>query len=989
MSMNARRINKRLATLNQEQIAYINGCNILQRAVWRITHEDPLFCFRSQIKRYILREAVLILINLRERSNRAILKLTILKWLQKAQNVAKNNERLRALLKIIFLNNESKNKNAMTKYLHKWAAKASMSESEILKKYGYLFKFLDLLKNAALFPAKKQFFDNLKKFENPEYFKKPLRNIVKVYNRNLLNQLKRAFNKWRLNARDGELNELKKKVLINTIISTIRNRDRQALLKALRTWHNNALTERLCDDFDEADFFNRMRTLVALYGKYNKINRLNKLNLLSKAFAKWRLNTIEKGEPLESRILKAKEHMLKHNINQNAEDLLNALRDVSEIKRLETLLRKFVLRAPKYNHPILRRALRKWRDNTKELNNRDLIRSLQLRYVTDKIDRNRKDRLKELLRKAFQTWRRNTTGPKTALPDTEKAIYLLRKATVQPFFQKMRENIIKDMNNQRFRGLIAAYFRKSDKDLLHWWLGQWRRNALNLKIYELKALLLKHLYDDKVRNAQLKAIRDLKEKLNNYEFKEILKSTILANHITSINRINDEINKRKLTRALFLWRSKLEKKKEPNLENYDEGSKFLQRFCWRQTHPDVLDAFDFKITIPAIDKLLRKIIINKNKKDVRDTLLKNLYKWRMHCAKPEENIEQKMKYMFEEYLENEPIRKKRFSMYKEIVKVLKQCRENKEDAAKKIADYLRGIKEIPDQIRNLRISKYLMRLMNIYSNNDYLRLRSALNEWARRARNVKADEDARVIQKFIRDKLAKRLKKRAILEKAVEHTKTYIKMRIFDIITDYANKNRIPDILLKYYLRKNAEDMKLLREKFNHWRNLLPYMRNEDAASLIQAAIKGYLLRKDFKRFNRLSEILYKIIEKMMEKDYIGPALKKWQKNARLLKCHEDARTIQDFCRKNLRKRIKNKAKKEMQILYKKYIYKLIAEMLKTKKINPQDVEKLYHTLKRVAVREPFYKLLEGLRWKIIIKNLKNVPKIYDRNRKEILRKYL
>ena len=127
----------------------------------------------------------------------------------------------------------------------------------------------------------------------------------------------------------------------------------------------------------------------------------------------------------------------------------------------------------------------------------------------------------------------------------------------------------------------------------------------------------------------------------------------------------------------------------------------------------------------------------------------------------------------------------------------------------------------------------------------------------------------------------------------------------------------------------------------------------------------------------------------MMEKEYIGPALKKWQKNARLLKCHEDARTIQDFCRKNLRKRIKNKAKKEMQILYKKYIYKLIAEMLKTKKINPQDVEKLYHTLKRVAVREPFYKLLEGLRWKIIIKNLKNVPKIYDRNRKEILRKYL
>ena len=92
MNMNARRLSKRLTTLNQEQIAYISGCNTLQRAVWRITHEDPLFCFRSQIKRYSLKEAVLILINHREKRNRAILKLTVLNWLQKAKTITKNND---------------------------------------------------------------------------------------------------------------------------------------------------------------------------------------------------------------------------------------------------------------------------------------------------------------------------------------------------------------------------------------------------------------------------------------------------------------------------------------------------------------------------------------------------------------------------------------------------------------------------------------------------------------------------------------------------------------------------------------------------------------------------------------------------------------------------------------------------------------------------------------------------------------------------------
>ena len=990
MNMNARRLSKRLSTLNQEQVAYINGCNVLQRAVWRITHEDPLFCFRSQIKRYLLREAILILFNIRERNNRALLKFTLLKWLQKAQTVSKNKERLRALLKIIFLNHESKNKTTISKYLLRWAAKASKSEAEILKKYGNLFKFLDLLKNNALLPAKKKFLYNLKRTENPEYFKKPLKNCFKYYNRNALNELKRAFNKWRLNARGGELNDLKRKVLKTTVMLTIKNREKQLLLKALRTWYNNALMERLLNDFDEEDFINRMRSLIFIYGKYNRIKKLNKLNLLSKALAKWRFNTTERGEPLETRILKAKEHMLKHNINKNAEDLLNSLREVSEIKKLEQLLKKFVLRAPKYNHPILRRALRKWYDNVKELNKKDLIRKLQLKLITDKADRNRIDKIKDILRKAFQRWRRNSSVPKTALPDTEKAINFLRKATVQPFFQKMRENIIKDMNKERFRALIAAYFRKNDKDLLHWWFGQWRKNALKLKVYELKALLLKHLADTKERNAKLKAIHTLKDKLYNYRFKDVIKVTILKTAVNRINRVNDEINKAKLTRALFLWRSKLDNKKDQEkLDSYDEGSKVLQRFCWRTTHRDLLDAFDYKITLPEIEKLLRKIIINQNKNNVKDVLLKKLYRWRMNCVKPEENKVEKLKFMLEEYLNQEPVRKKRFSGIKELVRIMKKCRETKEDAARKIADYLRGIKEIPDQIRNLRMSKYLMKIIGIYSYYDLLRVKSALNEWARRARNLKADEDARIIQKFIRDKLNKRLKKRQRLEEAIEHTKRYILMRIFDKLFDYADKNRIPDILIKYYLRRNAEDMKLLREKFNHWRNLLPHMRLEDAASKLQAHIKGYLLRKDFNRFNRLTELLYKFIGKILEKDYVEPAFQKWKKNARLIKCVEDARIIQDFCRKNLHKRLKGKAQSGIVNIFKRFVFKKIVEVLKTKVINPEDIDNLYRTIKRVVCREPFYKLLEGLRWKMIINNLKNIPKVYERNRKDVLRKYL
>ena len=143
-------------------------------------------------------------------------------------------------------------------------------------------------------------------------------------------------------------------------------------------------------------------------------------------------------------------------------------------------------------------------------------------------------------------------------------------------------------------------------------------------------------------------------------------------------------------------------------------------------------------------------------------------------------------------------------------------------------------------------------------------------------------------------------------------------------------------------------------------------MRLEDAASKLQANIKGYLLRKDFYRFNRISEILYKFIGKILEKETPEYALHKWRKNARLIQCEENSKIIQEFCRRNLDKYLKGAAERDLHDLFKRYIYKLIAKMLKTKTINPEDIDNFYHTVRRVFCREPFDKLIKGLRWKMI-----------------------
>jgi hypothetical protein len=78
--MSLRKTPKRISTLNQEQIAYINGCAILQKAVWRIAHKDPLSALCSQFELKTIRRACYILIAIREKSRETGLRCAFEKW---------------------------------------------------------------------------------------------------------------------------------------------------------------------------------------------------------------------------------------------------------------------------------------------------------------------------------------------------------------------------------------------------------------------------------------------------------------------------------------------------------------------------------------------------------------------------------------------------------------------------------------------------------------------------------------------------------------------------------------------------------------------------------------------------------------------------------------------------------------------------------------------------------------------------------------------
>ena len=261
-------------------------------------------------------------------------------------------------------------------------------------------------------------------------------------------------------------------------------------------------------------------------------------------------------------------------------------------------------------------------------------------------------------------------------------------------------------------------------------------------------------------------------------------------------------------------------------------------------------------------------------------------------------------------------------------------------------------------------------------------------EWVRRARCIKQESCSEIIQKFIRDKLQRRVTLKDKLEKACQHTKIYLLDQILNRLTDYASKNILRDILLKYFNNKDANNMKLLKDKFNKWNSLLPYLRRIDASILIQSWYRGGVIRDELKSFNRINELLINIISRY--KNDPAPYFQKWAKNARLLKALEMDLVIQNFIRNKLANRLKGKASSALQDLFRKFIHKKVAEVLKeVGKFNPDDYEKFEILLMNTLRRKPYEHLMKGLRWNGILRGIKFAPELFEKLRKMHLRKYL
>ena len=942
------KMSKRKNESNNNQFAYINGCSILQRTVWRLSQDDLLTAMINKVSSLLLRDAILLLINIRKRLLKLKMRIVLNKWLKSSMKMNEVINKRNILLKLIILAKDAKYKALLAKYFQKWKSVLSISEKEILNKYGTIFKLLDNIKNVSLKPIKKNFFERVRVSKNPTLLKNSTKKCFELYDKNIKDFMKKILFNWRISANKITMKEIKKCLMCNITILLINRTSKQSLLKALKNWHNNVLLQKI--------EYTKIINLFVIYAKWKK-DRIR--NLFHSALFKWHNNILKKHDS-KTNILNAKIFMLKYNINKNSVDLLNGMEFIHSYEKGKKLLRKFLNRKKNLSNEILRKILKKWYYNTKDLTNKNLLKVVLLKHAVNLNDLNNRNFIDSTLIKTLNIWRRNCIKLKIFLSVTEKAFRFILKAAASSFFYKLKQKMLKDLCKKKFTEIMRRIVKNSDKALIHWWLCEWRKKAKKLQEYNIKALLINSSLNFNEEIDKLRALKNIQKlaTVNNikYDFKQkIIK--IVFNKYEDLGEIK---YREKFAAAFYRWKSNIchFKSSYEVIQMYKNGGDILQRFVWSNTHFEIFNAFGDKLIEKAKKKMLIKLLLYLNKKYLKDLLRKFFYRWRINSRR--NNSIEKLHEIFEKYILTEPVRNELMMPYKDIVGLLFDWCNEKQKGAKDIEEFLIGIKEFPSQIRSMKIMISLAKLCKKRNYIYIYQLISTFKEWARKTRILKAQKDARIIQKYLRKKLI-----------------------------DATNKNKIVDILTKYIFRKNNNNMQNLRDKFDHWRNLLSYLRKYDAAEYIQACYRGKKFRDDLNRENKIIFLLRNIITKYALKNGLESVWQKWKKNIRFEKCNKDSKIIQHFLRHRLQKKLKKHAKSILQNLFKNLFFKKLTEIMKKAgRINLEAAEKLYRILMGIAFREPFNRLKNAAKWKEVMNKIKCLPDIFKRFVKGNLKKY-
>ena len=276
---------------DQNLLNYLKGTEILQRACWRYTHEDPLHAMGEKIDGEDVLYKLRRLVKIKKLTNKELLRKYFNRWKKNTLRGTDPEILYKLLAKLIEITSNNHKRKILSKKLNKWRRAAGINPYDSLKKAKDIYDLADLIKRINIQKNGDEFLDRLDKTRHPNRFKNKLIKLYKRKEKDNKDLLRKYFDKWRKNVQRVNVKILKSKIMYKIYDKNTSGQDRDLLNKYFQRWKNAAFKDNLRKyKTDLIEINTRQEDTKRLFVKtiVNNLDKRTNKDLLRAYFNRWK-----------------------------------------------------------------------------------------------------------------------------------------------------------------------------------------------------------------------------------------------------------------------------------------------------------------------------------------------------------------------------------------------------------------------------------------------------------------------------------------------------------------------------------------------------------------------------------------------------------------------------------------------------------------------------------------------------------------------------
>ena len=220
------------------QMKYSKGLDILQKTLFRISHEDIVISLSIKIREIFIRHFLIIISSIRKREKIDIIKKNLYHWRYINKNYKIKNNQIKTKLKIILLKKYNYDTKNLLKYFNIWKNSNKINK-ELYNQFNNILKYYC---NKNYLDTKKIMINNLiDRYKNNQKEKLKI-NLRKMFIKYIFNKISHSLNELTININIKNLLIITKEIKYNAKI--------EFLIKIIRKWRfmtfvNNLVKKKL------------------------------------------------------------------------------------------------------------------------------------------------------------------------------------------------------------------------------------------------------------------------------------------------------------------------------------------------------------------------------------------------------------------------------------------------------------------------------------------------------------------------------------------------------------------------------------------------------------------------------------------------------------------------------------------------------------------------------------------------------------------------